>query len=141
LCKSKDTQIKQKIIEDGIEKNIEYCKKCFKDVQKYHLKKISSSSSKNIKIINSYGDTFVSKESYISIIFDMFHERIITELPLHVLKATFILDEYSIKRNQKSSIDRNLKYLENSLNKAKDLDDEPQIKRLKKLIKFFKSIK
>jgi hypothetical protein len=46
-----------------------------------------------------------------------------------------------LKRNEKNSIDRNLKYLENSLNKAKDLDDEPQIKRLKKLIKFFKSIK
>jgi hypothetical protein len=141
LCNSKNSDIKQTIIEDGIVKNIEYCKDCFKEIQKNHLNKISSSSSKNIKIINSYGDTFVSKESYKSIIFDMFHERIITELPLHVLKATFILDEYSIKRNQKSSIDRNIKYLENSLNKAKDLDDEPQIKRLKKLIKFFKSIK
>lgn len=141
LCKSKDTQIKQKIIEDGIEKNIEYCKKCFKDVQKYHLKKISSNSSKNMKIINTYGDKFVSKKAYINITFDPYHERIVTELPLHVLKATFTSDEYSLKRNEKNSIDRNLKYLELSLSKAQNFDDEHRIKRLKKLIDFFKSIK
>jgi recombinational DNA repair protein (RecF pathway) len=141
LCNSNDTQIKQKIIEDGIEKNIEYCKKCFKDVQKNHLNKISSNSSKNMKIISSYGDKFVSEKAYDNITFDPYHERIVTELPLHVLKATFISDEYSMKRNEKNSIDRNIKYLELSLSKAQNFEDEHRIKRLRKLIDFFKSIK
>jgi len=141
LCNSKDSDIQQTIIEDGIVKHIEYCKNCFKEVQKNHLNKLSSTSSKKMKIINSFGDRIVSKEAYNKIIFDPYHERIVTELPLNILKSTFISDEFSMKRNEKTSIDRNIKYLEFSLDKAQNFEDNLRIKRLKKLIDFFKSIK
>jgi len=141
LCNNENPQIKQTFIEDGIEKTIEYCNNCFKDIQKNHLNKMSKNSSKNIKIISNYGDKLVSDKAYKNITFDPYHEKIVTELPLHILKAIFISDEYSVKRNEKNSISRNLKYLELSLIKAQNYNDESRIKRLQKLIEFFKSIK
>lgn len=141
LCNSPITSIKQKFIEDGIEKTIEYCSKCFKDIQKNHLNNLSINSSKNMKTIINFGDKKVSDKSYESITFDPYHEKIITELPLHLIKAIFRSDEYSMKRNEKNSITRNLKYLELSLDKAKNSNDKLKIQRLQKLIDFFKSIK
>lgn len=127
LCKSGDSFLKQKMYVFGIEKEINYCKKCAYDIFKNHMAKVSHYNN----FFKNYETGFVNGDmKNLNMVNDI--ESIITELSVKDFSEIFEKDEFTYERMKKTVLERKLKYYAAMYEEENNTEEKIRIKKILK---------